>query len=206
MNDLYKKTALTALIGLLSLLHIIAQDTLIYRYMNPLMLSYIYPVEKPKPADSLNWYYEDWITSLYYINDSVFIIEDLFGSIGNNKNLPYRYHFKIDSAGQWFMKYEADWKLFFNGIDDVIVGSWMMRGDMDMGFLWKKTTMTDGSDTVYILQEMSFDYEFADALSTFYFTASSGIIALYSSLIWIREDKMYLKSSLDSYRRLPRRD
>ena len=222
MNHSITKTALTALIALLSLLNCFAQDTLLYRYMNPLMFRYIYPVEKPKPADSLSWYYEDRITSLYYINDSVFVIEGLFENLPVNS--PYSYHFKTDKRGQWFMKYEADWKLFFNGIDDVKVGSWKIRGGWDMGFLWEKTTMTDGSDTIYILKEKPFydrDNPKLDTLSngtinhsymeldgdlnTPYFTASSGIIACRSMYgIWIREDKMYLKSTLDSYRRLPR--
>ena len=98
-----------------------------------------------------------------------------------------------------------------------------MRGDCYIGVLWEKTNRTDGSDTIYIFYEKSF-YDSKNPkidtlpgglirhtsidlpyLSTAFFTCSSGIIAfegLYG--IWIREDKMYLKSSLDSYRWLRR--
>lgn len=201
INRSITKTAMTVLIVLLLLLNISAQDTLIYKYMNPL--------DGQTP--------ESRMVAHYYLNDSVFIIEGLFDIFPANS--PYRFHYKIDNLGQWFMKYKEDWKLFFNGKDGEQVGSWYKRFDKDIGILWEKTRSTDGSDTIYTFHEKSFydsknpkidtlscglirhtSDDFVEYLSTFYFTGSSGIIAfdgLYG--IWIREDKKYLKSRLDSY-------
>jgi len=184
INHHITKTALTALIGLLSLLHIIAQDTLIYRYMNPI---------NGRTPESRNF-------ARYYLNDSVFIIEGLFDRFPVNS--PYRYHFKIDSVGQWFIKYEADWKLFFNGKANEQIEILFTRVDWDIGVQWVNTYKTDGSDTIFIFYEESLKQIGNYVSIAYYFTGSSGVIAFYGlNGFWIREDKMYLKGSFDRYDR-----
>ena len=184
INHHITKAALTALTGLLSLLHIIAQDTLIYRYMNPI---------NGRTPESRNF-------ARYYLNDSVFIIEGLFDSFP--ADTPDRFHFKIDSAGQWLMQHNEDWKLFFSGKDDEQVKKMFARGNWDIGISWKKSNKTDGSDTIYIFYAEYLNQITNYVSITYYFTGSSGIIA-FDGLngFWIREDKMYLKGSFDRYDR-----
>ena len=183
MNDLYKKTILTALIGLLSLLHIIAQDTLIYRYMNP--------IDGRMP--------ESRKIAHYYLHDSVFIIEGLFDRFPADS--PYRFHFKIDSAGQWFVKYNEDWTLFFSGKNDERIESLFVRNYWDVGAQWVNTHKTDGLDNIYIFYTIP-HYKTNYVSIIYYFTGSSGIIAFEGlNGFWIREDKMYLKGSFDKYYR-----
>ena len=89
------KNILLGIIIIFSSLNFFAQDTLMYRYMNPLRTIF--------PEDSSR--FSDWVVYYYYVNDSVFVIEGLFDHFPANYS-PFRYRFKIENE-QWFMKYES---------------------------------------------------------------------------------------------------
>ena len=143
MNNSSKKNLLLGIILLLSSFNLFAQDTLEYRFMNPLKTTF--------PKDSI--LFSDMVVYYYYIDDSVFVIEGLFDRFHANYST-YRYHFKIEKK-QWFMKYEAGWKIFFNGREEKC-GSWLMYRNMDIALQWKKTSIKDNIDTIFKFTETPF--------------------------------------------------
>ena len=192
-------------------LNCLSQDTLTY------MFTHRIPIDEER---SLNFTHD---LKQYYVNDSVFVIERLFtdpssfkcqfkddSSFELEKEFTgpsrFKYQFKIEN-NQWFMKYEADWKVFFNGQEDKF-GSWKINR-VDVMIQWKKTNIVDLGDTVYVLM-MTCDNPFIIIAQSgvrkvveevdindkpIYFTYSSGFIAIKSEngLLLIREDKEYLR-------------
>ena len=152
----------------------------------------------------------------YYVNDSVFMIEGIYYDLSHlnyefqsKPQNNYKFQFKIEN-NQWFMKFDADWKVFFNGKEDTL-GSWKIDG-IDMKVIWKKTKVMDLTDTIYKVKMTSDNPEITTQLEdggqlieyidiahrpTFYFTYSSGFIAFLTVSFgdFIREDKEYLRDS-----------
>jgi len=190
----------------------LSQDTLKY------IFTYEVPIDEER---SLN--FRDEIKQ-YSVNDSVFVIEGLFADLHpfviEKSNIPspfsdqFEFQFKIEN-NQWFMKHEADWKIFFNGKEDTF-GSWRMGG-VDVMIQWKKTNIVDLGDTVYMLTKerdspfvkiqekrgnqivtIEYGFEIGDTYYPVYFTYSSGFIAIGSGAgLLIREDKEYLREYLE---------
>ena len=203
MNNRSNKTALLGINILFSLLVVFPQDTLTHKYVRELRVDGVSRLVLSHKKQ-------------YFITDSIFVIKGLFYD-----NSSYSYQFKI-KEGQWFMKHEADWKIFFNGREEKC-GSWKIEG-MDMIIQWEKTYIKDHTDTIYkfttkpfhdednpLITEKQMDdgttqiietiFEIFDNINTFYFTSSSGVIAFIGDWggIHIREDKLYLKDFLERH-------
>ena len=189
-----------------------AQDTISYKY--------VYPSKLTDKTDTLEWMIQ------YDVDDSVFVIEGLFDEYFSEgvyakakKN--YLYQFKKNN-NEWLMKYEADWKTFFNGKEEKL-GSWDIRSS-HMAIQWEKTNIIDGADTVYGFYEKTFydeenplimidqmpdgsieKWEFTESIidvPSYLFTFSSGVIAITGNMAgyMIRTDKMYLKDRISNMR------
>jgi len=198
INNFIKKAFLAVGIALFSVFDVFAQDTLAYKYV---------------------CHYADRVYTCcdmirYPAEDSTFIIEGggLFASPSDTS--PYRYQFKVEND-QWLMKYEADWKVFFNRKEES-VGSWKMRffrDLLDMNIRWEKTNIVDDTDTVYAFALQPAPIHLEDGglrmietsdYSYYYFTFSAGVIAIKSDGGWgrlfIRDDKLHLQNRLEWYR------
>jgi len=194
---------------------ILSQDTLNYRFFPPIKIQMSDDLSDKSDTVDL-----DPVVGYYYINDSIFIIKGTFDLFPTEKS-SYQFQFKKDN-NLWFMKYEADWKVFFNGIEEVC-GSWEMLDNVEMNIYWKKTTVLDFMEEVYTLtlrplhddnnplieEEQIDEYTthtirtiimFSDAINAYYFTSTSGIIAFITNYgVHIREDKLYLRDILENY-------
>ena len=193
----------------------LSQDTLVYIFSDKV------PIDEKR---SLNLTHD---IKQYGVNDSVFVLEGLFANptlpeykLKNDSSFelervfaypsPFEYQFIIKN-NQWFMKYEADWKIFFNGKEDTF-GSWIMDR-VDVMIQWKKTNIVDLGDTIYmlirtcdnpfIITQLGRDRKLVEEVEIdhrpLYFTYSSGFVAIDSHGGWllIREDKEYLREYLE---------
>ena len=180
----------------------LSQDTLKYTFIYRLFI------------DEERSLYSTHDVKQYYVNDSVFVIEEIYYDLSymnyEFESKPpniFKFQFKIEND-QWLMKFDAEWKVFFNGKEDTL-GSWKIDG-IDMKFKWEKTNVVDLTDTVYSV-EMTSDnpkiitqlengrqlIEYIDIAHrpTLFFTYSSGFIAFRTvdGGAFIREDKEYLR-------------
>lgn len=158
---------------LIFLSDVFSQDTLTYKFVFLI-------------ADSV---YSSFIYEPYIEGDTVLVIE-LF-----KEELCY---FKKE-GGQYFMKHDSDWIVFFDKNKDSC-GSWKF-GDLDYVAQWEKTIALDGTDTIYKLYFSPIQFVIYDSVNPFYFTYSSGVIGLWGGdgTFYIREDKKYLNNVLNRY-------
>jgi hypothetical protein len=178
-NDI-KNTALITVILCIPLLNIFSQNT----------LNYVFKPDKESTRS--------WNVIQYFVEDSIFAIENLFfyGS-------QHPCYFKIENE-QWFMKYDSDWKIFFNRKEEKC-GDWNIEG-IHLTISWRKTNVFDNTDTVYefsliplpqMEDGMIVTIGIIDGTNLYYFTYSSGVIAYWDAWnVYIREDKMHLKDYL----------
>ena len=152
----------------LSLLNVFSQDTLTYKYV----------------FKTLENIHSSYNIKQYFVKDSIFAIDRIL-----NGNKPH--YFKVKN-GKWFMKYNSNWKVFFNKNKNKC-GSWKI-GKWDFIVQWQKTDIIDDTDTVYMFDFLPLNAMIQDGVNPYYFTYSSGIIAFWigGSGFYVREDKMYL--------------